>query len=48
MMEESRRNAATKHEQKASILSAFDAVDQHCKEMEDARYEALTLLMYPH
>ncbi|KAI6790097.1 hypothetical protein KC367_g4723 [Hortaea werneckii] len=37
MMEESRRNAATKHEQKASILSAFDAVDQHCKEMEDAR-----------
>ena len=47
-MEESRRNAATKHEQKASILAAFNAVDQYSKEMEDARYEALTLLMYFH
>ncbi|KAI7213220.1 hypothetical protein KC333_g6702 [Hortaea werneckii] len=37
MMEESRRNAATKQEQKASILAAFDAVDQHSKRMEDAR-----------
>ncbi|KAI7193701.1 hypothetical protein KC343_g2701 [Hortaea werneckii] len=37
MMEESRRNAATKHEQKASILAAFNAVDQYSKEMEDAR-----------
>ncbi|KAI7085016.1 hypothetical protein KC356_g6265 [Hortaea werneckii] len=37
MMEESRRNAATKHEQKASILAAFDAVDEHSKEMEYAR-----------
>ncbi|GAB1729998.1 hypothetical protein NU195Hw_Modified_196t1 [Hortaea werneckii] len=37
MMEESRRNAATKHEQKAIILAAFNAVDQYSKEMEDAR-----------
>ncbi|KAI7280130.1 hypothetical protein KC345_g4969 [Hortaea werneckii] len=37
MMEESRRNVATKHEQKASILAAFNAVDQYFKEMEDAR-----------
>ncbi|KAI7335012.1 hypothetical protein KC315_g3500 [Hortaea werneckii] len=37
MMEESRRNAATKQEQKASILTAFDAVDQYSKNMEDAR-----------
>lgn len=47
-MEESRRNAATKQEQKASILDAFDAVDQYSKTMEDARYEALTLLMCFH
>ncbi|KAI7468970.1 hypothetical protein KC351_g13361 [Hortaea werneckii] len=37
MMEESRRNAATKHEQKASILAAFNAVDHYSKEMGDAR-----------
>ncbi|KAI7187841.1 hypothetical protein KC316_g2986 [Hortaea werneckii] len=37
IMEESRRNAVTKQEQKASILAAFDAVDQHSKTMEDAR-----------
>ncbi|KAI7155702.1 hypothetical protein KC349_g6785 [Hortaea werneckii] len=37
MMEESRRNAATKQEQKASILAAFEAVDKHSKTMENAR-----------
>lgn len=47
-MEESRRNAATKQEQKASILAAFDAVDQYSKNMEDARYESLMLLMFSH
>lgn len=48
MMEESRRNAATKQEQKASILAAFDAVDKHSQKMEDDRCEALMLLMNFH